>query len=112
MRTTRPVFSPPLDTLCWSAEEGGILADGRKSAIFILRAERVHPLNVPFTAVKTVTRWGSGSKELVKAMQGTPSTGTSEPHYSNPLRCRRCSATTKKNSEAYSRDPRIETACE
>jgi hypothetical protein len=40
-------------------------------AIYILRAERVHPLNVPFThAVKTVTRWGSGSKELVKAMQG------------------------------------------
>ena len=40
-------------------------------AIYILSADRVHPLNVPFTqAVKTVTRWGSGAKELVNAMQG------------------------------------------
>jgi uncharacterized membrane protein len=39
-------------------------------AIYILNAERVHPLNVPFTqAVKVVTRWGSGSKALVEAMQ-------------------------------------------
>jgi uncharacterized membrane protein len=47
-------------------------------AIYILSAARVHPLNVPFTqAVKAVTRWGSGSKELVAAMQGsrTPSAG-------------------------------------
>jgi uncharacterized membrane protein len=39
-------------------------------AIYILNPERVHPLNVPFTqAVKAVTRWGSGSKALVEAMQ-------------------------------------------
>jgi uncharacterized membrane protein len=39
-------------------------------AIYILNPERVHPLNVPFTqAVKVVTRWGSGSKALVEAMQ-------------------------------------------
>jgi uncharacterized membrane protein len=39
-------------------------------AIYILTAERVHPVNVPFMqAVKVVTRWGSGSKELVAAMQ-------------------------------------------
>ena len=45
-------------------------------AIYILTADRVHPLNVPFTqAVKAITRWGSGSKALVEAMQGrrTPS---------------------------------------
>ena len=45
-------------------------------AIYILSAERVHPLNVQFTQlIKAVTRWGSGSKELVEAMQGwrTPS---------------------------------------
>jgi uncharacterized membrane protein len=45
-------------------------------AIYILTADRVHPLNVPFTqAVKAITRWGSGSKALVDAMQGrrTPS---------------------------------------
>jgi uncharacterized membrane protein len=45
-------------------------------AIYILSADRVHPLDVPFTqAIKAVTRWGSGSKELVAAMQGrrTPS---------------------------------------
>jgi uncharacterized membrane protein len=39
-------------------------------AIYILIPERVHRLNVPFTqAVKAVTRWGSGSKALVEAMQ-------------------------------------------
>ena len=38
--------------------------------IYILTPERVHPLNVPFTqAVKAVTGWGSGSKELVGAMK-------------------------------------------
>jgi hypothetical protein len=36
-----------------------------------LSAERVHPLNVPFTqAIKTISRWGSGSKDLVAAMEG------------------------------------------
>lgn len=39
-------------------------------AIYILTAERLHPLDVPFTqAVRAVTRWGSGCKELVAAMQ-------------------------------------------
>jgi uncharacterized membrane protein len=38
-------------------------------AIYILSRERVHPLNVPFTqAVQAVSRWESGSKELVAAM--------------------------------------------
>jgi uncharacterized membrane protein len=33
-------------------------------AVYILSAERVHPLNVPFTkAIKTISRWGSGSKD-------------------------------------------------
>ncbi len=39
-------------------------------AIYILAAARVHPVDVPFTqAVKVITRWGSGAKELVAAMQ-------------------------------------------
>jgi uncharacterized membrane protein len=39
--------------------------------VYILTPERVHPVDVPFTrAVKCVTQWGSGSKELVNAMQG------------------------------------------
>ena len=39
-------------------------------AVYILTAERVHPLNVPFTqAIKTISRWGSGSKDLVAAME-------------------------------------------
>jgi len=39
-------------------------------AVYILSPERVHPLDVPFTqAVKSVSRWGSGSKELVAAMK-------------------------------------------
>ena len=39
-------------------------------AVYILTADRVHPLNIPFTqAVKVISRWGSGSKELVAAME-------------------------------------------
>jgi uncharacterized membrane protein len=39
-------------------------------AVYILSRERVHPLDVPFTqALKSVSRWGSGSKELVAAME-------------------------------------------
>ena len=48
-------------------------------AIYILAANRVHKLDVPFTQVlKAVSRWGSGSKDLVAAMQGwrTPSLRT------------------------------------
>ena len=38
-------------------------------AVYILTRERVHALDVPFTqAIQTVSRWGSGSKELVAAM--------------------------------------------
>jgi uncharacterized membrane protein len=41
-------------------------------AVYILSAERVHPLNVPFPqALRVVTRWGAGSKHLVAAMQGS-----------------------------------------
>lgn len=58
------------------------LADGRftifvpsvptplAGAVYILAPDRVHPLDVPFTqAVQSVSRWGSGSKELVAAMK-------------------------------------------
>jgi len=39
-------------------------------AVYILTAARVHPVDVPFTqAIKVITRWGSGSRELVAAMQ-------------------------------------------
>jgi uncharacterized membrane protein len=39
-------------------------------AIYILTPQRVHPLNVPFRqAIKAVTQWGSGSKDLVAAME-------------------------------------------
>lgn len=39
-------------------------------AVYILAPERVHPLDVPFTqALKSVSRWGAGSKELVAAMK-------------------------------------------
>jgi len=38
-------------------------------SVYILTPERVHPLDVPFTqAIKSITKWGSGSKELVAAM--------------------------------------------
>ena len=39
-------------------------------AVYVLDRERVHPLDVPFTdAVKVVSRWGSGAKDLVAAME-------------------------------------------
>jgi len=39
-------------------------------AIYILTPDRVHPLSIPFTqAIKAVSRWGSGSKDLVAAME-------------------------------------------
>jgi uncharacterized membrane protein len=38
-------------------------------AVYVLRRERVHVLDVPFTqAIKCISRWGSGSKDLVAAM--------------------------------------------
>ena len=46
--------------------------------VYILTPDRVHPLDVPFTqAIKALTRWGSGSKELVAIMEGrgTPISG-------------------------------------
>jgi uncharacterized membrane protein len=39
-------------------------------AVYILRRERVYPLDVPFTsALQVVSKWGSGSKALVAAMK-------------------------------------------
>ena len=39
-------------------------------AVYILSPERVHILDVPFTqAIKSVSRWGSGSGDLVAAMR-------------------------------------------
>jgi uncharacterized membrane protein len=39
-------------------------------SVYILTRERVHLLDVPFTsAIKCISRWGSGSKELVAAMR-------------------------------------------
>ena len=39
-------------------------------AVYILAPERVHILDVPFTqAIQSISRWGSGSKDLVAAMR-------------------------------------------
>src|SRR4029079_6268261 len=39
-------------------------------AVYVLAPERVHPLDVPLTkALQSVSRWGSGSKELVAPME-------------------------------------------
>ena len=38
-------------------------------AVLVLARERVHPLDVPFTsAIQVISKWGSGSKALVAAM--------------------------------------------
>ena len=42
-------------------------------AVYILGRERVHLLDVPFTqAIQSISRWGSGSKDLVAAMRDIP----------------------------------------
>jgi len=39
-------------------------------AVYVVDQSRVHPLDVPFTdALKMVSRWGSGAKDLVAAME-------------------------------------------
>ncbi len=41
-------------------------------AVYILSRERVHPLDVPLAqAIRSISRWGSGSKDLVAAMAKT-----------------------------------------
>jgi uncharacterized membrane protein len=41
-------------------------------AVYVLDRNRVHPLNVPFTdALRVISKWGSGSKALVAAMDKT-----------------------------------------
>jgi uncharacterized membrane protein len=48
-------------------------------AVYILDSKRVHPLDVRFTeALKVVSRWGSGAKGLVAAMEkgGSPKVGS------------------------------------
>ena len=38
-------------------------------AVYILSRPRVHPVDVPFKqALQSISRWGSGSKDLVAAM--------------------------------------------
>ena len=38
--------------------------------VYVLRRERVHILDIPFTqAIRSVSRWGAGSKDLVAAMR-------------------------------------------
>ena len=39
-------------------------------ALYILLPERVHPVDVPFTAtLKVFSKWGTGAGEFVRAMQ-------------------------------------------
>lgn len=39
-------------------------------AVYVLDGPRVHPIDVPFTqAVKVITKWGSGARDLVLAME-------------------------------------------
>jgi len=39
-------------------------------AVYVLDRKRVHPLDVPFTdALRAISKWGSGSRELVATME-------------------------------------------
>jgi len=75
------------DDMAWKPVPAFIieeLADGRYTvfvpsvptplagAVYVLDRERVHPANVKFAqAIKTVSRWGAGCKELVAAAEDT-----------------------------------------
>jgi uncharacterized membrane protein len=49
-------------------------------AVYICDRNRVHPVDVPFTeAVKVISRWGSGAKDLVAAMEARTGNSTDEP---------------------------------
>ncbi len=49
-------------------------------AVYVIEASRVHPLDVPFTqALNTVSRWGSGARELVAAMEKAKATPSPSP---------------------------------
>jgi uncharacterized membrane protein len=49
-------------------------------AVLVLGPERVHILDVPFTqAIRSISQWGSGSRELVAAMRKEPLTSASIP---------------------------------
>jgi uncharacterized membrane protein len=49
-------------------------------AVYVIRRERVHILDIPFTqAIRSISRWGAGSSDLVAAMQkGRPAPSISE----------------------------------
>jgi uncharacterized membrane protein len=58
-------------------------------AVYVLTPDRVHPVNVAFTeALKAVSRWGMGCKDLVAAMEGAKETpalaNTVIPTYAAP----------------------------
>src|SRR4029453_9895666 len=47
-------------------------------AVYVLGPERVHPLNVPFTvAIKSISRWGAGCRDLVGTLRPSPGTAHS-----------------------------------
>jgi uncharacterized membrane protein len=55
-------------------------------AIYVLNPDRVHRLDVPFTrAIKAVSQWGSGTKDLVAAMDRKKTPSRRVPHDDVPI---------------------------
>jgi uncharacterized membrane protein len=55
-------------------------------AVYVLTANRVHPINVPFTqALKAVSQWGSGCGKLVAAMQDRKQSGFAQDESATDL---------------------------
>lgn len=49
-------------------------------AVYVLAAHRVHPVDVPLTqAIKSISRWGTGSRELVTAMEAADAAALARP---------------------------------
>ena len=49
-------------------------------AVYILAASRVHPVDVPLAqAIKSISRWGTGSREWVTAMEAADAAALARP---------------------------------
>jgi uncharacterized membrane protein len=49
-------------------------------AVYVISRDRVHPVNISFTrAIRTLSRWGAGCKEMVAAIEDSPQGVVPEP---------------------------------
>ena len=56
-------------------------------AVYILAANRVHPVDVPLAqAIKSISRWGTGSRDMVAAMEAADASGGRERAHTGAMK--------------------------